>query len=441
MRAVDLIIKKRDGDELSREEIEFFVAGLTAGEIPDYQVAAWLMAVFFQGMTAEETTALTLAMANSGTVLDLSDVVDLAVDKHSTGGVGDKVTLVVEPLVAACGVPVGKMSGRGLSFSGGTIDKLESIPGFRTALTTEEFKRQLKTIGVALTGQSEGLAPADGKLYALRDVTGTVNSIPLIASSVMSKKIAGGAQAIVLDVKVGTGAFMPDVAEATKLAKAMVDIGKHAGRDVVALIADMNQPLGQAVGNALEVREAIDTLRGDGPEDLREHCFEVASHLLRLAGRAKTTAAARKEVVAALGDGRAWAKFRELVSAQGGDVGAVENPDRLPRASLVETVPTPRTGYLAQVDAREIGLASVDLGAGRARKGDPIDHAVGFIIHHKVGERVKQGEPLFTIHANEADKLAAARERVLAAHRFSREKVKPLPLFYKVLKSGARGVR
>jgi pyrimidine-nucleoside phosphorylase len=436
MRAVDIITKKRDGAELSREEIEFFTAGLTSGDIPDYQVAAWLMAVYFKGMAAAETTALTLAMAHSGEVLDLSDVVGggIAVDKHSTGGVGDKVTLVVEPLVAACGVPVGKMSGRGLSFSGGTIDKLESIPGFHTALTTDEFKRQLKTIGVALTGQSANLAPADGKLYALRDVTGTVNSIPLIASSVMSKKIAGGAQAIVLDVKTGSGAFMPTVADATRLAKAMVAIGRHAGRQVVALISDMNQPLGHAVGNALEVREAIETLRGTGPDDFREHCLAVAAHLLRLAGRAPTTAATRKLAEAALSGGAAWAKFRELVAAQGGALKVVDEPDRLPAARLIEAVPSPRTGYLAWLDAREVGLASVDLGAGRARKGDPIDHAVGFIIHHKVGDRVKKGQALFTVHANDAAKLAAARERVLAAHRFSRERVKPLPLFYKVVK-------
>jgi len=435
MRAVDIITKKRDGGELTQAEIEFFIRGLVAGEVADYQAAAWAMAVFFQGMTDRETTHLTLAMAHSGDVLDLSDTVAFAVDKHSTGGVGDKVTLVVEPLVAACGVPVGKMSGRGLSFSGGTIDKLESIPGFRTALSTDQFKRQLRDIGVVLTGQSANLAPADGKLYALRDVTGTVNSIPLIASSVMSKKIAGGAQAIVLDVKVGTGAFMPTLAEARKLARAMVAIGRHAKRRVVALLSDMNQPLGHAVGNALEVREAIETLRGGGPADFREHCLEVAAHLLVLARRTRTTKAARAELVAALEDGRAWDKFKQLVAAQGGDVTAVEQPERLPTARLIEEVPAPRTGYLSRVDAREIGLSAVDLGAGRARKDDPIDHAVGLVIHHAVGDRVQKGEALFTIHANDPAKLAAARERVLAAHGFSRQRVRPLPLFYQVLRS------
>src|SRR5207248_182398 len=294
-------------------------------------------------------------------VLDLSDTVPLAVDKHSTGGVGDKVTLVVEPLVASVGVPVGKMSGRGLSFSGGTIDKLESIPGLRTSLTTAEFKRQLKTIGVVLTGQSANLAPADGKLYALRDVTGTVNSIPLIASSVMSKKIAGGAQAIVLDVKVGSGAFMPTVAEASKLAKAMVAIGRHARRRVIAVISDMNQPLGHAVGNALEVKEAIETLQGGGPADFREHCLQVAGYLLLLAGKARRQPAARALLTTALANGAAWEKFKQLVIAQGGDVACVEHPDRLPQAPLIEEVASPRTGYLAQVDAREIGLSSVDL--------------------------------------------------------------------------------
>jgi pyrimidine-nucleoside phosphorylase len=436
MRAVDLIIKKRDGGELSREEIEFFIQGLVKGEIPDYQAAAWAMAVFWRGMTAHETTYLTMAMAHSGEVQDLSDTVPLAVDKHSTGGVGDKVTLVVEPLVAACGVPVGKMSGRSLGYSGGTIDKLESIPGFRAALSTAEFKKQLKEIGVALTGQSADLAPADGKLYALRDVTGTVNSIPLIASSVMSKKIAGGAQAIVLDVKVGSGAFMPTVAEATKLAKAMVDIGRLAKRKVVALISDMNQPLGHAVGNALEVREALETLQGGGPPDFREHCLEVAGHLLTLAGKAKTMKVARTTLEKALADGSALAKFRQLVIAQGGDVRVIDDPDLLPKATLIETVKSPRSGYLSEINAGEIGMASVDLGAGRAKKSDAIDHAVGFVIHHKVGEAVQKGEPLFTVHANDAAKLEAAKKQVLAAHKFSAKRVKPLPLFYKMLKSG-----
>jgi pyrimidine-nucleoside phosphorylase len=293
----------------------------------------------------------------------------------------------------------------------------------------------LKEIGVVLTGQSVDLAPADGKLYALRDVTGTVNSIPLIASSVMSKKIAGGAQAIVLDVKVGNGAFMPTVAEATKLAKMMVDIGAHVGRRVVALISDMNQPLGYAVGNALEVREAIETLQNGGPADFREHCLVVAGHLLMLAGRERTMRAARGRLEKALADGSAWGKFRQLVQAQSGEVSAIDEPDRLPTASLIETVPAPRSGYLAEINAREIGLTSVDLGAGRDKKDDPIDHAVGLVVHHKVGERVKRGGPLFTVHANDADKLERAIARVLAAHKFSAKPVKPLPLFYKVLKS------
>ena len=433
MRAVDIITKKRDGGELSQAEVHFFIAELTAGSIPDYQVAAWLMAVFFQGMTPRETTHLTMAMARSGDVLDLSDTVALAVDKHSTGGVGDKVTLVVEPLVAACGVPVGKMSGRGLSFSGGTIDKLESISGFRTALTTDEFKRQLREIGVVLTGQSANLAPADGMLYALRDVTGTVNSIPLIASSVMSKKIAAGAQAIVLDVKTGTGAFMPTVKAATELAEMMVAIGKHAKRRVVAVISDMNQPLGHAVGNALELREAIDTLHGGGPADFREHCLVVAAHLLRLARVARTEKSARAALEAALSDGSAWDKFRQLVIAQGGDVSVIDDPSRLPTARLIEIVPSPRAGYLSRVDAREIGLSAVDLGAGRATKADTIDHAVGLVIHHEVGDKVAKGQPLFTVHANDEDRLAAARERVLAAHKFSRERIKRLPLFYRTI--------
>jgi pyrimidine-nucleoside phosphorylase len=433
MRAVDIIIKKRDHEVLSREEISQFVEGFTRGEIPDYQVSAWAMAVLLNGMTDQETTDLTLAMANSGEILDLKGVVPIAVDKHSTGGVGDKTTLVVEPVVAACGLPVGKMSGRGLGFSGGTLDKMESIPGFRTDLTTEEFIQQLRSVGLVLTGQSADLAPADGKLYALRDVTGTVQSIPLIASSIMSKKIAAGAQAIVLDVKVGLGAFMRTLDEARTLARLMVSIGTLSGRNVVALLSDMNQPLGFAVGNALEVREAVDTLHGGGPEDFREHCLVVATHLLKLGEKAATLQDARWMAETALKEGRAWEFFKKLVAAQGGDVRYIENPQLLPVASIIETVPSPQSGFLSEINAQDVGETSVELGAGRARKGDQIDPAVGIMILHKVGEKVEKGEPLFTIHANSREKLDAARVRLLAAHHWSDASVEPLPLFYDVI--------
>jgi len=433
MRAVDIIVKKRDGLELTREEIEFFVRGITSGEIPDYQVSAWAMAVLLNGMSAQETTDLTLAMAHSGTVLDLSGVVPLAVDKHSTGGVGDKTTLVVEPIVAACGLPVGKMSGRGLGFSGGTLDKLESIPGFRTNLSREEFLDHLKRYGMVLTGQTGELAPADGKLYALRDVTGTVPSIPLIASSIMSKKIAAGAQAILLDVKVGLGAFMQTLDSASELARLMVAIGQRSGRQTIALLSDMNQPLGNAVGNALEVREAIDTLHGGGPEDFREHCLVAAAHMLMLGRKAGSLDEARAKAEEALVSGQAWGRFKQLVQAQGGDVRVVEEPDRLPEAPLKEIVPAPQSGYLAVINAREVGETSVQLGAGRVKKGDPIDPAVGIVVHRKVGDRVEQGQPLFTVHASSQEKLDAAVERLLAAHQFSAEPVEPLPLFYGVI--------
>ena len=433
MRAVDIIIKKREGEELSREEIEFFIDGFTRGEILDYQASAWAMAVLLRGMTDRETTDLTMAMAHSGETLDLTGVVPVAVDKHSTGGVGDKTTLVVEPVVAACGLPVGKMSGRGLGFSGGTLDKMESIPGYRTNLSREEFIDQLRTEGLVLTGQSGDLAPADGKLYALRDVTGTVPSIPLIASSIMSKKIAAGAQAIVLDVKIGLGAFMENLEEGRKLTRLMVAIGELSGRKVVALLSDMNQPLGCAVGNALEVREALDTLRGSGPEDFREHCMIAAAHMLVVGRKAASLESARTMAETALESGRALASFRRLVEAQGGDVRYVDEPDRLPVAPLIETVDTPRAGYLLGINAREVGETSVELGAGRARKEDPIDHAVGIEIHHKVGDFVQAGEPLFTIHANNAAKLTAAKTRLLAAHQWSTEPVQPLPLFYDVI--------
>ncbi len=430
MRAVDIIIKKRDKGELTREEIEFFVNGIATGNIPDYQAAAWAMAVLLNGMTPRETTDLTLAIAHSGEVLDLSHVVKAAVDKHSTGGVGDKTSLAVLPAVVACGLFVGKMSGRGLGFSGGTLDKMESIPGYRIDLSTEEFERQLREVGLVLCGQSKDLAPADGKLYSLRDVTGTVQSIPLIASSVMSKKIAGGAQAIVLDVKVGSGAFMTSLEEARQLADLMMQIGRLAGRKVTALLSDMNQPLGCAVGNALEVREAVETLHGGGPPDFREHCLHVAAHMLLLGGAADSLAAARALAERSIAEGSAWMKFRQLVAAQGGDVSYVDDPDRLPRAALVETVNAPRSGFLQEVRARSVGEAAVALGAGRARKGDPIDYAVGFVVHRKVGDRLEKGQPLFTVHASDAGKLKEAIASVSAAHVIVDHPVPPLPLFY-----------
>ena len=431
MNAIDVIAQKREGSELSQEQIEFFVQGYTRGDIPDYQAAAWLMAVYLRGMTDQETTDLTLAMAHSGDVLDLKDIVPLAVDKHSTGGVGDKVSLVVAPLVAACGMPVAKMSGRGLEFSGGTVDKLESIPGYRTDLSEAEFKAQLGEIGIVLTGQSADLAPADRRLYALRDVTATIASMPLIVSSIMSKKLAAGADAIVLDVKTGNGAFMQTQEEAEALAEAMVRLGSRAGRRVVALISDMNQPLGWAVGNALEVREAINTLHEGGPTDFREHCMVVAAEMLMLGGKAGDASGALTLALETLASGAAWRKFSELVKAQGGDVRCIEEPERLPQAQLIEPVPAARSGYLASLNAAEIGRAVIDLGGGREKKGDPIDHSVGVIVHYKVGDLVQKDTPLFTIHANAEAELAAARERALAAHTLSNNPVQRLPLFYR----------
>ena len=430
MRAVDIIINKRDKKELTREEIRFFVHGISTGRIPDYQTSAWAMAVLLNGMTPRETTDLTLAMAQTGEVLDMHDVVDIAVDKHSTGGVGDKTTISVQPIVAACGLPVGKMSGRGLGFSGGTLDKMESIPGYRCDLTTEEFEEQLKETGIVLCGQSKNLAPADGKLYALRDVTGTVQSIPLIASSVMGKKIAAGAHAVVLDVKVGQGAFMETLDDARELADLMVKIGELAGLKVITLLSDMNQPLGNAVGNSLEVREAIDMLHGGGPEDFREHCLHVSAHMLVLGEKAKDLAEGRKLSEKAVRDGSAFEKLRALVKAQGGDVAYVDDPDKLQKARFIEVVESPKNGYLDQVQARSVGEAAVALGAGRAKKSDPVDHAVGFVIHHKVGDTVEKGQPLFTIHANDKKKLTIAREAVLSAHGWSDAPVPALPLFY-----------
>jgi pyrimidine-nucleoside phosphorylase len=434
MRAVDIIAKKRDGGTLSEEEIEFLIQGYVRGDVADYQMAAWAMAVFLRGMTARETADLTLALAHSGEMLDLKSLgFAVVVDKHSTGGVGDKTTLVVTPLVACLGLPVGKMSGRGLGFSGGTVDKLESIPGFNANLQKQQFLDDLQQHGIVLTGQSVDLAPADGKLYALRDVTATVDSIPLIASSIMSKKIAAGADAIVLDVKVGSGAFMKTIEQAEELAQTMIDIGKHAGRCVVAVISDMSQPLGRAVGNALEVSEAIDTLRGDGPPDFTELCLTVAGQMLILGGKAADDAAARTLLRAALSDGRGLAKLREMIESQGGSGRVVEQPDVMPQARLVEPIVAPRTAYIAAINAAEVGSAVVDLGGGRAKKGDTIDYAVGVVLHAKVGDRVQRGQPLFTVHANDEGKLAAATARLLAAYQFSPRPVSPPALIHRIL--------
>jgi len=433
MRAVDIIIKKRDQLPLTKEEIDFFVQGFTNGEIPDYQASAWAMAVLLNGMTEQETTDLTLAMANSGDILDLSSIAPIVVDKHSTGGVGDKTSLVVAPVVAACGLLVGKMSGRGLGFSGGTLDKLESIPGYRVNLSVDEFMNQLRQIGIVLTGQSVDLAPADGKLYALRDVTGTVPCIPLIASSVMSKKLAAGANVIVLDVKTGFGAFMSNIEDAKKLARMMVTIGKLSGRQVRAVLSDMNQPLGEAVGNAMELCEAIDTLQGHGPADFHEHCMVISSHLLQMGKKADTLEKGRELAEQILKSGDAWKKFRQLVQAQGGDVSAIDQPQLLPHAKIIEPVFSQDSGYLSMVNARTVAEAAILMGAGRAKKGDPIDYGVGVLAHCKVGEEIKKGELLFTIHANDEKKLDQVKTILYSAIKVQDSPCKPLPLFYDVI--------
>ena len=433
MRAIDIIIKKREKKELTEEEIRFFINGFTAGEIPDYQAAAWAMAVLLNGMTPRETKDLTMVMVESGDILDLSEVAPNAVDKHSSGGVGDKTTLVVEPVVAACGLPVGKMSGRGLNFSGGTLDKMESIPGYRCDLSQEEFLNQLQEIGMVLTGQTADLAPADGELYALRDVTGTVDSIPLIASSIMSKKIAAGAHAIVLDVKIGLGAFMESLDLARELGELMVNIADLAGRKAVALLSDMNQPLGIAVGNALEVKEAIDTLQGNGPQSFWEHCQEVAAHMLIAGGKAKDAEEGRELVEKAVQGGQAWERFLDLVSAQEGDVSYLKDPQKLPQAALIKTVNAPRSGFIKQIHARRVGETAVLLGAGREEKGESIDHGVGIEILREVGDRVEEGEPLLTIHAKDERDFQAAEKALLEAHSWSETPVDPLPQIYEVI--------
>jgi pyrimidine-nucleoside phosphorylase len=432
MHITEIIIRKRDGGELSTDEINWFIENYTAGKVKDYQAAALCMTIFFNGMSRREISDLTLAMARSGDQIDLSDVVPFAVDKHSSGGVGDKTSLVVLPIVAACGVPVAKMSGRGLGHTGGTIDKLEAISGFQVEFSKEEFKRLAHENGLVLAGQSADLAPADKALYALRDVTGTVDSLPLIASSIMSKKLAAGADAIVLDVKTGKGAFMPTVDGARDLAKTMVEIGVDAGRKMVALISDMNQPLGKMAGLALEVREAIETLQGNGPADFTEHCLTVAAHMLHLAPNSglATFEEARAAVEESLRNGSAFERFHGMVAGQGGDVRQVENPDLLPQAQLIETIAAPQNGYLAELSALEVGIAVLHLGGGRERKDDPIDFAVGVETHHKIGDEIHAGDPLFTLYANDASKLAEVKARLEGVAVLSDSPVEPLPLFY-----------
>jgi pyrimidine-nucleoside phosphorylase len=437
IRTVELIERKRDGGKLSAEEIDALVQGYTKGEIPDYQMAAFCMAVVLRGMEPRETAALAASMARSGERLDLSRF-GRVVDKHSTGGVGDKITLVVAPLVAACGLVVAKMSGRGLGFSGGTLDKLESFTGYRVDLTTAEFVAQLERIGIVVSGQTRDLAPADGLIYALRDATGTVPSIPLIASSIMSKKIAAGANAVVLDVKVGSGAFMKDLASARALARTMVSIGVAHGLAVTAELTDMEQPLGHAVGNALECAEAVATLRGEGPADLVQLARLASSEMLVLGRRSRDRRAALARVDRALADGSALAKLRDLVTAQGGDARMVDEPARLPRASRVETLRASRTAYVSAIAADRVGRASVHLGAGREKKGDPIDLRTGIVLHAKVGDRVERGAPFAEVHVSGRPDDAAAVAEVRDAFRWSTRRVGRRRLILGRIASGAR---
>lgn len=433
MRMYDILLKKKRGQELSERELHFFVEGYTRGEIPDYQASALLMAICLNGMTERETTDLTMAMAESGEMLDLSSLEGITVDKHSTGGVGDKTTLIVIPILASLGLKAAKMSGRGLGHTGGTIDKLESIPGFCTELSREEFLKTVKKTGAAIAGQTGNLVPADKKLYALRDVTATVESIPLIASSIMSKKLAAGAQCILLDVKVGSGAFMKTLEEAKELARVMTEIGNRAGRRTGALITNMDRPLGYAVGNALEVAEACETLRGRGPEDLTEICIRLAGGLLQLAGLCKEKEEACEWARAQLKNGCAFAKWKEMIAAQGGDAQFAENPNRFPKAEKKLFLFAEEEGYIASLNTEKCGEASVLLGAGRERKGDPIDPAAGILLKKKPGDFVRQGDILAELHFSGKVDPTAAQEILQKAYSVSLYKPELSPLIYEDL--------
>lgn len=419
MRMYDLIIKKRNGNSLSKEEIEFMITEYTKGNIPDYQMSAMMMAIYFVGMNDEETLYLTMAMAHSGDMLDLSMISGIKVDKHSTGGVGDKTSLALTPMVAACGLTVAKMSGRGLGHTGGTIDKLESFEGFRTDISTDEFIKNVNEIGVSIMGQTASLAPADKKLYALRDVTATVDNMSLIASSIMSKKLAAGSDAIVLDVKTGSGAFMKEEKDAVALATAMVKIGKMAGRNTIAVISDMDQPLGYAVGNALEVKEAIDTLKGNGPEDFTQLCYTLGAHMLVAGEVAKEFDEAKEMLVQAVTNGSALQKFIEFIGAQGGNVEQIYHPELLPKAAIESEVFAEKEGYVEKIVCDEVGICSLILGGGRENKESEIDLSVGIILHKKVGDYVTKETPIATLYANSEAKLMEAKKRLLNAYSFT----------------------
>ncbi|HEV2404183.1 MAG TPA: thymidine phosphorylase [Ktedonobacterales bacterium] len=438
MNVIDLIRRKRDGHALSAEEIEWLVQAYVKDEVKDYQMAAFMMAVIWRGMDAAETVALTLAQLHSGTQMRVRDVVAPVADKHSTGGVGDKVTLAAAPLIAACGLPVAKMSGRGLGHTGGTVDKLESVAGLRTALSSAEFLDLLERHGLALSAQSSDLAPADGKMYALRDVTATIDSIPLIAASIMSKKLAVGPSHLLLDVKVGSGAFMKTLEDGRRLARTMVRIGEDAGVRTTAALTAMDQPLGRAIGNALEMAEAIQILQGAGPEDVTEICLHETALLLAMAGVARDEAEGHARAERAIADGSGLAKLAEVIAAQGGDARMIERPELLPSAPHREDIRAPQAGYIAAIDAERLGMASVRLGAGRMRKGDPIDHAVGFYLWAKVGDHLDADEPLAQVHARTADEARAIRDEALAAYTFTEEPPARQPLLLDTISGAAK---
>ena len=434
MRMYDLIMKKRNGGTLSRDEIFFMIEGYTKGNIPDYQMSAMMMAIYFNGMNEKETAALTMAMAESGDQLDLSGIQGIKVDKHSTGGVGDKTSLALTPMVSACGVKIAKMSGRGLGHTGGTIDKLESFQGFSTSLSEEAFIDQVNRIGISIIGQTKNLAPADKKLYALRDVTATVDNMSLIASSIMSKKLAAGADAIVLDVKTGSGVFMKEEADAMLLAGEMMTIGKNAGRKMMAVISDMDQPLGNAVGNALEVKEAIETLKGHGPADFTELCMTLGSCMLMVAEIAENEQQAREMLKEAVDSGKALDKLAELVEAQGGDKRMVYETDLLPKASSITPLLSEKDGYVEKIQCDEVGICSLILGGGRETKESAIDLSVGIVLTKKVGSHVKAGEPLAYIHSNEEAKRLACEERLRKAFHIGDKVKKEGAIIHQILK-------